>query len=147
MLRRRLGDEKFFAMLGQLRRRFEYKPLATLALQNLVKEFAPSADGVDAFFDSWVRSTGIPAARVRFTTTGRAPSVRVSGTVTYEQSAQRGVFGDFAAELPLEITLPSGERRIVWVRSADRSEPFSFTLPQVPTRIGLAPGYTLATER
>lgn len=148
MLRRRLGDQKFVAMLGELRRRFEQKLVATQDLQALVKEFTDSGrESVDGFFDSWVRSTGIPSVRLRFTTTGRAPSVRVSGTVSYEQSAQRGVGGDFASEIPLEITLPNGQRRIEWVRSADHGEAFSFTLPQVPTRIGIAPGSTLATER
>jgi hypothetical protein len=148
MLRRRLGDQKFIAMLGELRRRFERKLLATQDLQALVKEFSESGrESVDGFFDSWVRSTGIPSVRVRFTTSGRAPSVRVSGTVAYEQSAQRGVGGDFSSEIPLEITLPNGQRRIEWVRSADHGEAFSFTLPQVPTRIGIAPGHTLATER
>jgi aminopeptidase N len=147
MLRQRMGDQRFLAMLGQLRARFEYKPVTTQALQTLVKESGVPAESVDMFFDSWVRSTGIPVARVRFTTTGRAPSVRVSGTVTYEQSSQRGVFADFGTELPLEITLPNGTRRIEWVRSADRAEPFSFTLPQVPSKIDVASGATLATGR
>ncbi len=147
MLRQRLGEQRFVAMLGQLRARFEYKSITTQALQSLVKEYGVAAEAVDTFFDSWVRSSGIPAARVRFTTTGRAPSVRVSGTVTYEQSAQRGVSGDFGTELPLEITLPNGTRRIEWVRTADRAEPFSFTLPQAPAKIGLASTATLATER
>lgn len=147
MLRSRMGDNRFLAMLRQLRNRFEYQQITTQALQSLVKEFSVPADNVDTFFDSWVRSTGIPSARVRFTTTGRAPTVRVSGTVTYEQSSQRGVFADFATELPLEITLPNGTRRIEWVHTSDRAEPFSFTLPQAPSRIGLASGATLATER
>lgn len=158
MLRHRMGDERFRAMLGDLRRRFQYKTVSTEDLQNLVREFAAkraaateppaaSAEAVDTFFDNWVRSTGIPAIRVRYTTSGRAPSVRISGTVAYEQSAQRGVFGDFATEIPLEIQMPNGERRIEWVRSADRTETFSFTLPQVPSRIAIPSTYTLATER
>ena len=147
MLRRRLGDEKFLAMLSQFRKRFEYKSVTTQDLQNLVKEYAVSSEAVDGFFDSWVRSTGIPAVRVRYSTTGKAPSVRVSGAVTYEQSPQRGVSSDFAAEIPLEITLPNGQQRIEWVRSSDKTESFSFTLTQAPPRIAVPPGATLATER
>ena len=158
MLRRRLGDQRFLAMLAEFRRRYEYKSATTSDLQNLVKEFAAkraaatepppaSAEAVDGFFDSWVRSTGIPAVRLRYNTTGRPPAVRVSGTVTYEQSTQRGVFGDFYTEIPLEIQLPGGARRVEWVRSADQAETFSFTLRQTPTRIGIATGLTLATER
>lgn len=147
MLRRRLGDQPFLAMLGELRRRYEYRAVSTQALQMLVKEFAGPGDFAEEFFDHWVRSSGIPAVRVRFSTSGRVPSVRVSGTVSYEQSPQRGVTSDFATEIPLEITLPNGTRRIEWVRSSDRAEPFSFTLPQAPTKISLATGATLATER
>ncbi len=148
MLRRRLGDARFNAMLTQLRRRFEFKAVTTQDLQYLVREFLPgSAEAVDAFFDSWIRSTGIPSVRLRYNTTGRAPSVKVSGSIDYEQSQQRGVFGDFTTDVPLEITLPNGQRRIEWVRSSDKNEPFSFTLPQAPTKIGLATTSTLATER
>jgi hypothetical protein len=67
--------------------------------------------------------------------------------VSYEESSQRGVFGDFSSEIPLEITFANGQRRIEWVRSGDRNEPFSFTLPQAPTKISLATSSTLATER
>jgi hypothetical protein len=158
MLRRRMGDRRFLAMLTEFRRRFELKAATTQDLQNLVREFAArpaaagepppaSIDAVDSFFDSWVRSTGIPSVRVRYSTTGRAPSVRVSGGVSYEESSQRGVFGDFSSEIPLEITFANGQRRIEWVRSGDRNEPFSFTLPQAPTKISLATSSTLATER
>jgi len=157
MLRQRMGDKRFMAMLGEFRRRFEYKSASTQDLQNLIKEFAArpsagepppaSAEAVDGFFDSWVRSTGIPLVRVRYSTTGRAPSIRISGSVSYEQSAQRGVFGDFSTEIPLEIQFANGQRRIEWVRSADRTEPFSFTLPQAPVRISIASGSTLASER
>ena len=102
---------------------------------------------MDGFFDSWVRSTGIPAVRIKYSTTGRAPSVRVSGSVAYEQSPQRGVFSDFTTEIPLEIQLPGGARRVEWVRSADQTETFSFTLPQVPSRISVPTNLILATER
>ena len=148
MLRRRMGDPRFTAMLAAFRQRFQGKAATTQDLQFLVREFSPaSPESVEAFFDSWVRSTGIPSVRVRFTTTGRAPAVKISGSVDYESSNQRGVFSDFTTEIPLEITLPNGQRRIEWVRSGDRNEPFSFTLPQSPTRIAVATTSTLATER
>jgi hypothetical protein len=158
MLRRRMGDQRFFQMLTELRRRFQFKTLATHDLQDLVKEFASKpgtpadppptlADRIDSFFDSWVRSTGIPSVRVRYETSGRAPSVRVSGSIVYEQSSERGVFSDFETELPLDIQLANGMRRIQWVPSGERTEPFTFTLPQAPSRITLASPMTLATPR
>ena len=148
MLRRRMGDTKFNTMLSEFRRRFGLKAATTQDFQYLVREFSPaSPEAVDAFFDSWVRSTGIPSVRARYTTTGRAPSVKVSGSIDYDGSSQRGVFSDFSTEIPLEITLPNGQRRIEWVRSGDKNEPFSFTLPQAPTKIAVATTLTLATER
>ncbi|MFM2124858.1 MAG: hypothetical protein RL328_1309 [Acidobacteriota bacterium] len=150
MLRQRLGDAKFFALLSQLRKRYEYRSVTTRDLRNLVKEVgAPAwkADAVDAFFDSWVHSTGIPSVRVRYSTTGRAPSVRVTGTVVYEDSSSRGVHEDFMTELPFEVTLANGTRRIEWVKTEDGTQPFSFTLPQAPTKIELLSNATLATSR
>ena len=150
MLRQRLGDTKFFALLSELRKRYEYRSMSTRDLRNLVKEMgAPTfrAEAVDAFFDSWVQSTGVPNVRIRYNTTGRAPSVRVSGTVAYESSDARGVHEDFATELPLEITLANGTRRVEWVKSDDGTQPFSFTLPQAPTKIELLSTATLATAR
>lgn len=156
MLRRRMGDARFLAMLAELRRRYEFESVTTKDLESLVEEFGARQGGaneppvfpasrVDEFFDSWVRSTGIPAARVRYQTSGRAPSVRLTGSVTYERSSQRAVYSGFATELPLEIQFANGTRRIAWVRSADGTETFSLTLPSVPSRIAIAPGMTLAT--
>lgn len=150
MLRTRLGDQKFFALLSELRKRFEYRDVTTGDLRTLVKQTAGSAwrvEAVDAFFDSWVQSTGVPDVRVKFSTTGRAPSVRVSGAITYEQSAERGVASTFATELPVEITFANGTKRVEWLRSADGTEPFTLTLPLAPSRIALLPNATLATQR
>ncbi len=150
MLRQRLGETKFFQLLKQLRARYEFRTVSTRELRALVKEIvapAASADAIDAVFDSWIQSTGVPSVRVRYTSTGRAPSVRVSGTIVYENSEERGVHSDFATELPLEITFANGTRRIEWVRSEEGTQPFSLTLPQPPTKIELLSTATLATSR
>ena len=150
MLRQRLGNAKFSSLLGELRKRFEYKSVTTPDLRNLVKEVgAPAfrAEAVDAFFDSWVHSTGVPSVRIRYSTSGRAPAVRVTGTVVYENSEARGVHEDFATELPLEVTLANGTRRVEWIKSEDGTQRFSFDLPQVPTKIELLSNATLATSR
>jgi hypothetical protein len=148
MMRKRMGDARFFQMLAALRQRFERKPVRTVDLQLLFREFAGvSQETAEGFFASWVRSTGIPAVRIRYSTSGRAPNVRVQGTISYEDSAQRGVPADFDTELPLEIQFPNGERRIEWVRTGEGTEPFVLTLPRAPARISLASTFTLATER
>jgi hypothetical protein len=146
MLRSRMGDARFLKMLAELRRRFEYKTVTTRDLHALAREIAsPAVSGasIDDFFASWVRSTGLPEVRVRFSTSGRAPEVKVSGSIDYNGSNLR----DFATEIPIEIQFPGGERRIEWVHSSGRTEPFTMTLPRVPTRIGIAQNLTLAYER
>ncbi len=85
--------------------------------------------------------------RVRYSVTGRAPQVKVTGTIQYERSAERGVGSDFATEIPLEIQMPNGQRSIEWVRSGEQPEAFSFTLRQAPTRITVPANMTLASER
>jgi hypothetical protein len=158
MLRRRLGDARFFAMLRELRTRFEFKAATTQDFQSLVREYAAKQAAyaepppvppeiMDSFFDNWVRSTGIPAVHLKYTSTGRAPSVRVTGTINFEQSPQRGVFADFTTDIPLDVTLPNGQHRVQWIHAGDHDEPFSFTLPQTPTRIVVMTNSTLATER
>ena len=101
MLRRRMGDERFGAFLGELRKRFEWKPLDTESFRLLAATFLPpqSADPkLDAFFDQWVYSTGIPTLRVTSTLAGKAPARKL--TVTVEQT---GVPEDFSVAVPVEI--------------------------------------------
>ena len=57
MLRKRMGDAAFLKLIGELRRRYELKPVTTEDLRALVREFRPqnfSSDAVDMFFDNWV---------------------------------------------------------------------------------------------
>lgn len=158
MLRRRLGDERFLAMLGELRRRFQFKAMSTRDLEQLAVEFGarkaaaaqppPAArDEIEALFDSWVRSTGIPQVRLKYSSSGKAPQVKVTGSVEYEKSDERSVSGDFSTEIPLEIQYANGQRSIEWVRSGDRPMPFTLTLRQAPVRISVATTHTLATSR
>lgn len=145
MLRRRLGDEKFFAMLKELRGRFEFRSLSTGDLQQLTKEFVPAgmtADDVDLFFENWVQATGIPALRLRYNVSGRAPNIQLTGTIE-----QENVTPDFSVEAPLEIQFPGGQRQTVWVRTGDQTQRFSVPLRQVPTRVTIPGNHLLANTR
>jgi len=136
MLRQRLGDTRFFAMLAELRRRFEYGAITTQQLQVLAKEFGPpNTDSLDAFFDTWVRSTGIPSVRIKYTTTG----LRLTGTL--ELSSGQPV------EIPLEIQSASGPPQIEWIKAEGRTQPFSITLKKPATKVSLRSTATLITER
>ena len=145
MLRRRLGDEKFFGVLKELRQRFEFKPVSTADLQKLTKEFLPAgmtADSVDLFFENWVQATGIPSLRLRYNVSGRAPSLQLTGTIE-----QQNVTPDFSIEAPLEIQFPNGQRQTVWLRTSDQVQRFSIPLRQAPSRVSFLANAILANTR
>jgi len=133
MLRRRIGDERFLKMLAELRRRFETRAISTEEFEALAKQFLPphtSSETVDSLFDNWVYSTGIPTLKLKYSTKGVAPAVKVTGTVT-----QAEVDDDFGADVPVEIQFAKGPPQIVWVRSSSEGTPFSVTLKQAPARV------------
>jgi len=136
MLRRRLGDEAFFKVLAELRRRYEFKAVTTADFRALVRDFRPkgvTAETVDTFFDNWVYATGIPSLKLKYTIKGAAPAIRLSGTL--EQS---GVDDDFSADIPVEIQTGKGAAQTLWVRTAGRETAFTANLRQLPTRVAIA---------
>jgi hypothetical protein len=135
MLRRRLGDERFLAMLAELRKRYEFRPVTTEGFRALVQEFRPrevGAEAIDTFFDNWVYATGIPTLKLHYTATGAPPAVVLSGTL--EQS---GVDEDFSVDVPLEVQFAKGPPQTIWVRTSTGEESFSARLSQVPARVVL----------
>jgi aminopeptidase N len=149
MLRRRLGDDRFFKMLAELRRRYDSRAVSTEQFLALVKEFAPpraagvKAFNADAFFDNWVYSTGIPALKLTYTAKGAAPAVKISGTI--EQS---GVDDDFSMEAPLEIQFAKGPPQVIWVDTSNDGASFSATLKQAPVKVSIPAGRgVLAVKR
>jgi len=143
MLRRRLGDDRFVKMLAELRRRYDSRTVSTAQLAALVKEFVPpvapgsgaKAFNVDAFFENWVYSTGIPAVKVTYSVKGAAPAVRISGIVT-----QSGVDDGFSVEVPLEIQFAKGAQQVIWVETSNDGASFSATLKQAPVKVSIPEG-------
>ena len=145
MLRRRLGDERFFRMLAELRRRYESRAVSTEDLRPLVKEFLPPRmrpASVDTFFDNWVYSTGIPALKLTYSAKGAAPSVRISGKIE-----QTGVDDDFSVEAPVEIDFAKAPSQTVWVDTSSAGVPFSTTVRQVPTRVSIHIGADILARK
>jgi hypothetical protein len=133
MLRRRMGDERFFKMLAELRRRYEYKSVSTQDLKSLAKEFSPPKTDpqmIDDFFDNWVDATGIPALKLKFTSRGVAPAMKISGSI-----AMSGVDDDFSADVPVEIQFAKGPAQRLWVHCSGDGGSFSATLRQAPARV------------
>ena len=137
MLRRRMGDERFFAMLSQILQRFRDQPITTEAFQTLAAGFLPPKSDdpkLEEFFDQWVYNTGIPALKLSYTLKGAAPALKLVGTLT-----QSEVEEDFSVLAPVEIQIARGRNITRWIRSS--SEPVTFTvdLRQPPLKVTLDP--------
>jgi hypothetical protein len=138
MLRKRLGNERFLKVLAELRRQYQFRSATTADLLDLVKKSLPpgvTPESMEAFFDNWVYSTGIPALRVRYSVKGQAPSWKVTGTV--EQNA---VDNNFSVDIPVEIQFAKGAAQTVWVRTSNEPVSFSVTLKQPPARVEIPAG-------
>jgi hypothetical protein len=126
MLRRYLGDDRFARLLAELPKRYSGSVVTTEDFRHTAAEFLPpkSTDpALENFFESWVYGTGIPAVKLDYTVHGKAPALRVSGTVK-----QSGVDEDFAADIPIEVQAGKSAAQVVkWVRTGD--SPSGFTLP------------------
>ena len=137
MLRRRIGDEQFLAMLGNLRNRYEYRTVTTEQFREVAAAALPpqSPDPrLETFFDAWVYSTGIPSIKMTHSVQGKAPQVRVTGAVTQSDAPE-----DFSVLVPIEIQLSKGKPLVHWVRTVNGSVSFSIPLKQAPSKVTLDP--------
>ena len=139
-----MGEERFVAMLSELRRRYEWKTISTDEFRELAAGFLPpkSPDAkLEAFFDQWVYGTGIPTLKLSYSTQGRAPAVKLTGTVS-----QSDVDSEFSVQVPVEIECGS-TRQVKWVRTSSSPVPFAVTLPQMPTKVVLDTSNILAAYK
>lgn len=145
MLRRRLGDERFLEMLGELCRRYRFLTVTTEEFRKLAAEFLPDASPdptLENFFEHWVQGIGLPTLRFSHSVKGKAPRVRISGTV-----AQSGVADDFTIYVPVEIQFAGSEPIIRWIRTGDEPVPFDVTVRQRPAKVVFNPGDSVLASR
>ena len=138
MLRKRLGNERFLKVLAELRREYQFRGLGTADVLDRVKKNLPAgvtAESMDAFFENWVYSTGVPTLHVNYSVKGAAPTWRVSGTV--EQSA---VDDNFSVDVPVQIQFAKGATQTIWVRTSSEAASFSATVKQLPVRVEILAG-------
>jgi len=137
MLRRQMGDERFLAMLGEFRRRYQYRAVTTEQFRRLAVQFLPPRfpdPQLEAFFEQWVYSSGIPSLRLNYSVRGKPPAVRISGTLT-----QRDAGPEFSAWVPIEVQYAKARPIVHWVRSSDGAVPFNLTVRQAPSKVVLDP--------
>lgn len=146
MLRRRMGDENFHKFLGELCRRYAHEPLDTEQFRKVAESMmGPKAgnEPLAEFFESWVYGTGIPALKMNYALRGKAPALKLTGSVT-----QSGVDEDFTVEVPIDVYSAKGSATTVWVRTSNEPATFSINLKQPPTRVVLPSGTSvLATKK
>lgn len=141
MLRRRMGDERFFSMLAEVVHRYSRRQITTEEFRSLAAQFLPpkSEDPkLETFFDQWVYGTGIPALKLTYAVKGKAPSVRLIATLT-----QSDVGEDFSALTPVEIQTGRGQTLTRWVYSSNEPVSFTVNLKQPPAKVALDPHYAV----
>lgn len=135
MLRRRLGDEKFLALLREIASR--YHTISTEQFRDLASQYAPKSPDPDlkVFFDNWVYGTGIPAVRLSYAWRGG----KLSGSI-----GQRDVDDSFAAYVPVEVQRGS-ERKVYWLATGGDPAAFSIPMKSPPAKVALLAGDCLMT--
>jgi aminopeptidase N len=144
MLRRRLGDERFSRALGELARRHRFKTVSTDTFKALMEEHLPPnapERNLQSFFDQWVYGTGIPSLKMSYTVRGKAPALRLTGTVV-----QAGVTDDFSVLVPIEIQIARSKSVTQWVRTNTGSTSFEVRLRQKPLKVTLNPGNAVLVQ-
>jgi hypothetical protein len=141
MLRRRMGDERFYAFLAELAQQFDHKRLSTedfraLAVKNLPPKMPdPSLQG---FFEQWIYGTGIPTLKMTYALKGKAPALRVTGTIE-----QADVDEDFSVLVPVEVQVARGKTVTQWVQTSSAPAQFSVPVTAAPTKVLLDPKHAI----
>jgi hypothetical protein len=141
MLRRRMGDEKFSALLAEITKRYDRKEITTEAFRLLAAQYLPPKSDdpkLEAFFDQWVYGTGIPSLALNYSVKGKAPALRLVGTLT-----QSDVDEDFSVLTPIEIQVSRGRSITEWVRSGNKPVTFTVPLRQAPLKVQLDPRHAV----
>jgi aminopeptidase N len=128
-------------MLGELRKRYEYKSVSTDEFRALAASFLPAGSQdprLEMFFDAWVYGTGIPSVKLSHSVQGKSGALKLSGSVGLS-----GVEDDFSITVPIEVQTAPGKSVTHWVRAGAEATPFNIPLKQRPGKVTLAPGYSI----
>jgi hypothetical protein len=137
MLRRRMGDERFFAMLAAMLKNYDHKEISSEEFRVHAAQFlTPKSEDpkLDNFFEQWIYGTGIPTLKMTYSIKGKAPALRLVGTLTQTDAGE-----DFTTLVPVDIQVARGRTVTHWV--ASNSDPVTFTVPlsQPPLKVTMDP--------
>lgn len=137
MLRKRLGDEGFFAMLRELHTRFLRSRVTVAEFRSLAAARLPK-NGPDAaleqMFASYVEGTGIPVLKLQ---------VKQKRGVVSVELEQSGVEEDFSVDVPVELDFGRGKTEVRWLRTDGERTIADWTVATAPLRVLLDPRNTV----
>ncbi|MEI9971836.1 MAG: M1 family aminopeptidase [Ignavibacteriota bacterium] len=137
MLRRRMGDERFLALLLDIAKRYDHRQITTDEFRQAAVAHLPARTDdpkLETFFEQWIDGTGIPALKLSYSVKGKAPQLRLVGTLT-----QSDVEADFSTLVPVEIEVARGQTLTQWVRTVTGITTFTVPLTQAPLKVALDP--------
>lgn len=142
MLRRRLGDEQFFALLGEFCKRYRHQAVTIKQFQELAATHLPKGSPdpkLEAFFEAWVETTGIPELKLEAEVKGRAPNVQLNLKLT-----QTEVDESVSLQVPVEVQVARGKSQVVYLTTGG-GEPATATvlLRAAPVKVTLDPELTV----
>jgi aminopeptidase N len=138
MLRKRMGDDRFFQMLKEACRRYGFKEMSTEDFRRLAQEFMPKESGgesLESFFESWVYGTGIPTLKLSSSIKGKAPASRLTVTVS-----QSDVDEEFTADVPVVVQFARGAPVTRWVRTSNEPTTVNIPVKQAPLKVAIGTG-------
>lgn len=141
MLRRRMGDERFGKMLAEFYQSNLFHSVSTEQFRQLAQKYLPAGSPdpkLENFFEQWVYGSGIPALKLTWSVKGKAPKLRLVGTIT-----QTGVDEEFSVYVPVEIQTGKARPVVKWVATSNEPAQFEMGLTAMPARVTLDPGATL----
>jgi hypothetical protein len=136
MLRRRIGDDRFKALLAALYRDFKGKRASWADVQR-VSQLAAGAD-VAGFFDQWIARPGAPVLEARVASvTRRAAGYAIAGTLAQTQAG-----APYRLDVPVVIETDRGFTTHV-VALSDRTAALGISVADRPLTLHVDPYFDL----
>jgi len=145
MLRARLGDANFRAVLGEFAKRNRFQAVTAEQFRQLAASYLPkdSPDPkLEGFFESWVEGTGIPTLALTQKLTGRAPALKLQLTLT-----QTGVEESFGTLVPVVVEVARLKPQVIWLQSGAEPVTKTLSLKSPPLKVTLDPENTVLADR
>lgn len=134
MLRKDLGDDRFFAGLRSFYEDYRFRSARFRDLQTSMEAVAEKPLG--AFFDQWLQRRGAPLLAL----TAAGPSIDGGFQLTLQQSQTSA---PFALNVPVKLTLENGQEERRVLPFGQREQTFTIDVPGTVREVVVDPDYDL----